>query len=83
MPDRHKTKPKAVRMPDGLQAWYEQQATAAGQPVNALLVTALEDYRTTHSGSTTPTPTQTNACPHPKARIHKGLCAACGTHIHT
>ena len=45
MADRHKTTPKAVRMPDGLLAWYEQHAKAAGRPVNAVLVAALEDYR--------------------------------------
>jgi len=55
MADRHKTKPKAVRMPDGLLAWYEQHAAATGRSVNAALVGALEEHRAQHdSGSTTP-----------------------------
>jgi hypothetical protein len=53
--DRHKNDPKAVRMPGGLLAWYEEHAKAAGISVNAALVGALEEYRARHdSGSTTP-----------------------------
>jgi hypothetical protein len=55
--DRHKSRPKAVRMPDGLLAWYEQHAKAAGGSVNASLVAALEEYRAWRdSGSTTSAP---------------------------
>jgi LDH2 family malate/lactate/ureidoglycolate dehydrogenase len=43
--DRHKRTPKAVRMPGGLLAWYEEHAKSKGVPVNAALVTALESYR--------------------------------------
>lgn len=50
MADRHKHKPKAVRMPDGLLAWYEKRAEATGTSVNAALVAALEDYRKRHEG---------------------------------
>jgi hypothetical protein len=42
--DRHKTSPKAVRMPGGLLAWYEQYAEATGQSVNAVLVEALAKF---------------------------------------
>lgn len=45
MADRHKSKPKAVRMPGGLLAWYEAIAAAEGRAVNAVLVEALEEYR--------------------------------------
>jgi hypothetical protein len=141
--DRHKANPKAVRMPDGLLAWYEQHAKDTGQFVNAVLVAALEDYRQRHGGgttavvapaksrrkppgkrgSTTPvsgarlqelrakafasdvepvtdpaelsrlsveahtaeiaaqTVPEQDTCPHPKARINKGLCGACGTYV--
>ncbi len=48
MADRHKITPKAVRMPDGLLAWYEQFAEAEGKPVNAVLVAALEEFRQRH-----------------------------------
>ena len=51
MTDRHKTDPKAVRMPDGLLAWYKQHATGTGQSVNRAIVAALEDYRRRHEGS--------------------------------
>jgi hypothetical protein len=105
MVDRHKTAPKAVRMPDGLLAWYEQHAAATGRPVNAALVAALTEYRTQHEGGSTtvaaaprqgtttaPAPAPVAAvqhqpqragknCPHPRARINKGLCGACGTYV--
>jgi hypothetical protein len=45
MPDRHKTQPKAVRMPGGLLAWYERYAAASGTSVNAAMVQALQEFR--------------------------------------
>jgi hypothetical protein len=45
MTDRHKTRPKAVRMPDGLLAWYEQHAEANDTSVNAAMVRALQEFR--------------------------------------
>ena len=113
MPDRHKNPPKAVRMPDGLLAWYEDRAADTGQPVNALIVAALEDNRQRQDGATAPEPARAAGattrparakpartvaapatelprkppsaergdCPHPKARITKGLCNACGTNV--
>lgn len=51
--DRHKSRPKAVRMPDGLPAWYEEHAKAMGRPVNAVLVQALEEFRARNDGATT------------------------------
>ena len=45
MPDRHLAKPKAVRMPSGLLAWYGKHAKETGQSVNAALVKALQKYR--------------------------------------
>jgi hypothetical protein len=112
MPDRHKTTPKAVRMPDGLLARVEA-ARADGETVNAFIVAAIErelerreggstaPAAKRHSGSTTRKPPAVtftapldspNAriafggsadCPHPKARINKGLCGACGTNVGT
>jgi hypothetical protein len=41
-------------MPDGLLAWYKQHAEETGRSVNALLVAAVEQYRTANSGATTP-----------------------------
>lgn len=52
MPGQHKTKPKAVRMPDGLEAWYRQHAASTGQTLNGALVAALEDYRRRHEPAT-------------------------------
>jgi hypothetical protein len=51
MADRHKSKPKAVRMPDGLLAWYGQHAEATGSTLNGAIVAALEDYRKRHEGT--------------------------------
>ncbi len=45
MPDRHKSHPKTVRMPDGLLAWYERHSGDTGQSVNAAIVKALVAYR--------------------------------------
>jgi hypothetical protein len=56
MPDRHLTKPKAVRMPGGLLPWYEDYATANSLAVNAVLVLALEEFRQRHAGATAPEP---------------------------
>lgn len=42
MADRHKVKPKAVRMPDGLLARIEA-ALADGESVNAFIVSAIEE----------------------------------------
>ena len=53
MADRHKNRPKAVRMPDGLEAWYRERAATTGQPLNAVLVAALEAFRHQHDGATT------------------------------
>jgi len=52
-PDRHKNPPKAVRMPEGLLAWYGEHAQATGRRVNTVLVAALEEYRAAHDGATT------------------------------
>lgn len=48
MADRHKRHPKAVRMPGGLQAWYEAYADEHDLSVNAALVAALEEFRQRH-----------------------------------
>jgi hypothetical protein len=56
VPDRHKSNPKTVRLPGGLEAWYQQRATETGQPLNALLVAVLEDYRQRHDGGDTEAP---------------------------
>jgi hypothetical protein len=45
MTDRHLVKPKAVRMPGGLLAWYEQHAEANDTNVNAAMVQALQEFR--------------------------------------
>ena len=47
--DRHKVRPKAVRMPGGLLAWYKDFAEAEGMSVNAALVAALQEFRARHS----------------------------------
>lgn len=110
VPDRHKTTPKAVRMPDGLEARVETAAEADGASVNGFIVAAIEEkLRRRGSGSTAPAapvkrgsttrkPREAPApaarfvaaekpesatCPHPKARINKGLCGACGTYVGT
>jgi len=54
--DRHKSSPKAIRMPDGLDAWYRQRADAEGRTMNALLVAALEEYRDRHPDAATEPP---------------------------
>lgn len=43
MADRHKTKPKAVRMPDGLQARVETVVRDTPETFNAFVVAAIEE----------------------------------------
>ena len=43
--DRHKSNPRTVRLPEGLQAWLDVYAAAADQPVNAVIVQALRDFQ--------------------------------------
>jgi hypothetical protein len=77
MPNQHKRSPLALRLPEGLEAWYRSEAAKRKMALNALAVEALEAYR---GGNTKPRPGNTT-CPHPRARIHKGLCGACGTNV--
>lgn len=89
MADRHKTKPKAVRMPGGLLAWYEAEAKRTSQTVNGLLVAALEEHRQREGGgSTTPvtkkpargsgsTTEGARRCTHPGKRVIGGYCPQC------
>ena len=51
MTDRHKNRPKAVRMPDGLEARIGA-ALEDGEKVNAFIVAAIEE-RLERRGSTT------------------------------
>jgi len=48
MADRHKSHPKTVRMPGGLEAWYREYAPANATTVNAAMVKALEEFRERH-----------------------------------
>ena len=41
-------------MPDGLEAWYGEYAAKTGKAVNAVLVAALEEFRSRHDGATAP-----------------------------
>jgi hypothetical protein len=74
--DRHKTKPKAVRMPGGLLAWYEQHAPTAGMTVNAAIVAALEHYRAANGGATAPAPEKDAVAPPERTRKAAGTKAA-------
>lgn len=54
--DRHKTKPKAVRMPDGLLARVETAVEGSAETVNAFIVAAIEErLERREDGSTTRT----------------------------
>lgn len=57
MTDRHKTKPKAVRMPDGLLARVEVAVKTAGETVNAFIVAAIEEKLQRREGKN-PAPAQ-------------------------
>lgn len=52
MPNQHSTKPKAVRMPDGLEARVKAAAEADGETVNAFIVAAIEERLERRGGST-------------------------------
>jgi hypothetical protein len=44
-------RPLTVRMPSDLKAWYRQHAADAGERLNTVLVTALEEYRECHDSN--------------------------------
>lgn len=103
MTDRHKTQPKAVRLPPGLLPRVEAAAAADGASVNSFIVAAIEEKldrrgsdsttppATARKGATTPASVSPQRhvvgaaadCPHPKARVIKGFCGACGTSVGT
>lgn len=80
MPNQHATKPKAVRLPGGLEARVKSAAEGSDETVNAFIVAAIEEKLQRREGGSTPEPVD---CPHPRARVHKGLCGACGTNVGT
>jgi len=53
MPNRHATKPKAVRMPGGLEARVRAAAEADGETVNAFIVAAIEEKLQRREGGST------------------------------
>ena len=52
MPSQHKHNPVPFRPPEGDRSWLLTYAEATGQPVNAVLVAALGEYRARHGGIT-------------------------------
>lgn len=65
-------------MPDGLLARVETAAQTSGESVNAFIVGAIEERLERREGGSTNS--MNGECPHPKARVNKGLCGACGTY---
>ena len=53
VPSQHKHNPVPLRLPEGDRSWLLTYAEATGQPVNAVLVAALAEYRIRHGGNTT------------------------------
>jgi hypothetical protein len=45
MPDRHKTKPLSLRLPEALSAWVSAQSAATGKPVRRVIIEAVEAAR--------------------------------------
>jgi len=45
MPDRHKTKPLSLRLPEALSAWVTARAVETGKPVRRVIIEAIEAYR--------------------------------------
>ena len=91
--DRHKHKPKSVRIPGGLLAWLADQAVMEGRKPNAVIVAALEEYRANHGGMAVPPPVRggttvrhgstthsdlgQSTCKHPADRVEAGECGIC------
>jgi hypothetical protein len=92
MPSQHKHPPISLRLPGADRAWLLEYAAAQERPVNGVLAEAVALLRHQVEGGTTARHAHTaparaarhqreDDCPHPKARIHKGLCGACGTNV--
>ena len=45
MPDRHKTKPLSLRLPEALLAWVNAQAEETGKPVRRVILDAIEQAK--------------------------------------
>jgi hypothetical protein len=52
-------------------------AVSGGQSAPARTMPAVSEPVNRFTGPREPS----GGCPHPKARIHKGLCGACGTYV--
>ena len=63
-------------MPGGLKAWYRERAASGGQPLNSILVAALEDYRA-HADDGEPCGDRPSAASLPPA-----TCPQCGEAAH-
>ena len=91
--DRHKHKPKSVRIPGGLLAWLADQAAIEGRRPNAVIVAALEEYRERHDSTSIPAPARgvttlnggittysdqpRSDCKHPAEYVEAGECGIC------
>lgn len=48
--DRHKRRPRAVRLPEDLEQWLQEAADERGIAFNAMVVAALQAYRENEKG---------------------------------
>lgn len=74
--DMAPTTMRHLRVPDDVWAPAMERARREGTDLSKVVVTFLRDYVTAQ-----PKTRRTAACKHPAARVHKGLCGACGTNV--
>lgn len=67
-----------IRVPDDVWTPAMERARREGTDLSKVVVTFLRDYVTAQ-----PKARRAMACKHPPARVHKGLCGACGTNVTT
>ena len=71
--------------PAGDSAWARAEADRRGVKLSTILTEALSEYRAKHQSEAAAEDARPagSDCPHPSARVHKGLCGACGTNVGT
>jgi hypothetical protein len=81
----HNSNQTAFRFPPGVLPRLKARAEAEGRTMTAIVVGLVTGYLDgiTTSGARAQAQPADSDCPHPKARINKGLCGACGTYVGT
>jgi hypothetical protein len=79
----HNSDQTAFRFPPGVLPRLKARAEAEGRTMTDIVVGLVTGYLDGITTSAAPAQPADSDCPHPAARVHKGLCGACGTFVGT